>query len=151
MNKVYQQKNVYKASQERLKFIFNNFERVYLSFSGGKDSGVMLNIVLDYMKLNNIKAKIGVLVVDLEGQYKATIDYILETIDKNIDLIEPYYVCLPLNLRNAVSVFNPFWTCWDCEQKDKWIREMPVRDYVISNVDYFDFFKEKMEFGSIKY
>jgi predicted phosphoadenosine phosphosulfate sulfurtransferase len=144
--KKYLEQNVYEASQERLKFIFDNFERVYLSFSGGKDSGVMLNLTLDYMRANNIKEKIGVLVVDLEGQYKATIDYILDTIDNNLDLIEPYFVCLPLNLRNAVSVFNPFWTCWDSEQKDKWIRQMPVRDYVISQLNYFDFFKEKMEF-----
>lgn len=144
--KKYLDKNVYEASQDRLKFIFDNFEKVYLSFSGGKDSGVMLNLTLDYMRANNIKEKIGVLVVDLEGQYKTTIDYILNTIDGNLDLIEPYFVCLPLTLRNAVSVFNPFWTCWDSEQQDKWIRQMPIRDYVISSLDYFDFFKEKMEF-----
>jgi len=43
-------KTVYEAAIERLDFIFNNFERVYLSFSGGKDSGVMLNLVIDYMR-----------------------------------------------------------------------------------------------------
>jgi len=37
------EKNVYDASLERIEYIFNNFERIYLSFSGGKDSGVMLN------------------------------------------------------------------------------------------------------------
>lgn len=49
--------NVYDASIERLEFIFENFNRIYLSFSGGKDSGVMLNLVIDYMKENNIKKK----------------------------------------------------------------------------------------------
>ena len=43
-------KNVYEAANERIEYIFNNFERVYLSFSGGKDSGVMLNLALDYMR-----------------------------------------------------------------------------------------------------
>jgi predicted phosphoadenosine phosphosulfate sulfurtransferase len=31
--------SVYDASQERMKFIFDNFPRIYVSFSGGKDSG----------------------------------------------------------------------------------------------------------------
>ncbi len=29
-------KNVYEAAMERLDYIFNNFDRIYLSFSGGK-------------------------------------------------------------------------------------------------------------------
>ena len=52
-------KNVYEAANERIEFIFNNFERIYMSFSGGKDSGVMLNLVLDYMRKNNITKKTG--------------------------------------------------------------------------------------------
>ena len=37
-------KNVYELAQERLKVIFNEFDNIYVSFSGGKDSGVLLNI-----------------------------------------------------------------------------------------------------------
>ena len=32
-------KNVYELAQERLKVIFNEFDNIYVSFSGGKDSG----------------------------------------------------------------------------------------------------------------
>ncbi len=143
--KKYLEQNVYDAANERIKFIFDNFEKAYVSFSGGKDSGVMLNLVLDYMKGKNIKTKIGVLFVDLEGQYKATIDYIKAVIVENKSLIEPYWICLPLNLRNAVSVFNPFWTCWDSGQKEKWIREMPENCINESNHN-FPFFRKAMEF-----
>lgn len=147
MSKAYLDKNVYEASIERIDFIFKNFERIYLSFSGGKDSGVMLNLVLDYMRNNNITEKIGVLVVDLEGQYNLTIDYIKKTIESNLDLIKPCWVCLPLNLRNATSVFEPFWTCWDKEHKDKWIREIPQESYVMNEDNhFFSFFKKNMEF-----
>ena len=31
-------KNVYELAQERLKVIFNEFDNIYVSFSGGKDS-----------------------------------------------------------------------------------------------------------------
>ena len=46
MRRVYKEKNVYDASQDRLKYVFDNFERVYLSFSGGKDSSLALHYAL---------------------------------------------------------------------------------------------------------
>ena len=60
----YKKTDVYEASIARLEFIFDNFERVYLSFSGGKDSGVMLNLVLDFMKARGIKRKLGIQILD---------------------------------------------------------------------------------------
>lgn len=147
MSKKYLELNVYDAANDRIDYIFKNFEKIYVSFSGGKDSGVMLNLVTDYIRKNNITNKIGVLIVDLEGQYKLTMDYINETIEKNLDIIEPFWICLPLNLRNATSVFQPFWTCWDKEQQDKWVRDMPNYNYVLnSNNHKFSFFRESMEF-----
>ena len=49
--------NVYEATQARLKYIFDNFDNIYVSFSGGKDSGLLLNMVLDYKRRNNIQKK----------------------------------------------------------------------------------------------
>jgi len=58
MKRVYKTQNVYDATQERLDFMFSRFERIYLSFSGGKDSGVMLNLVADYMRKHKISMTI---------------------------------------------------------------------------------------------
>lgn len=143
--KRYLKKSVYEAAVERIKIIFDEFEKIYVSFSGGKDSGVVLNLVLDYMRKNNISKKIGVLMIDLEGQYKETINFVKKMYENNLDLIEPYWICLPLNLRNSVSVYQPFWCCWEPGQEDKWIRPMP--DFpVIKDQDYFPFFRYRMEF-----
>lgn len=137
--------NVYEAALERVEFVFNEFERICVSFSGGKDSGVILNLFLDYMRRHGISQKIGVLFIDLEGQYKLTIDYIQETLEENADLIDPYWVCLPINLRNAVSMYEPFWCCWEPGLEDKWVRPMP--DFpVIKDQDYFPFYRYRMEF-----
>ena len=43
--KVYIDKTVLQASKERVNKIFNDFEKIYISFSGGKDSSVMTHLV----------------------------------------------------------------------------------------------------------
>lgn len=138
--------DVYSAAVGRIEYIFNHFEKIYLSFSGGKDSGVMLNLVIDHMRKHKIKKKVGILFIDLEGQYKLTIDYIKNILTLNADLFEVYWVCLPLNLRNAVSVFEPFWTPWDPDNREKWIRDYPDFPCVAEKNNPFPFFHKHMEF-----
>lgn len=38
--------NVLEAAQQRIAWVFDTFPRIYVSFSGGKDSTVMLHPVL---------------------------------------------------------------------------------------------------------
>ena len=44
MSKIYTDKNVLEAALERLEIIFNNFDNIYFSVSGGKDSSVMVQL-----------------------------------------------------------------------------------------------------------
>lgn len=37
-------KDVYQAALERIEYIYNNFDTVVVSFSGGKDSTAVLNV-----------------------------------------------------------------------------------------------------------
>lgn len=140
MKKYNRNLNVFEAAQQRIAYTFDNFEKIYVSFSGGKDSGVMLNMVLDEAVKRD--RKIGVLVVDLEAQYQHTIDYIERAL--NHPNIIPYWVCLPIHLRNAVSQFQPHWVCWDENSKDAWVRDYPKN--CIKDLDYFPFFRKGMEF-----
>ena len=50
MVKGYEKKNVYDAVQERFHYLFHEFDNIYVSFSGGKDSGVLLNLLLDFKR-----------------------------------------------------------------------------------------------------
>lgn len=142
MPKLYLEKNVYDAAIERVNYVFDNFEKIYLSFSAGKDSTVMLHIVMDEAIKRN--RKIGLLIVDLEGQYKLTIHHMEECISQYKDFIDLYWICLPIHLRNAVSVFQPFWKCWDKEKQNDWIRPLPKLG--ISDESKFPFFRNGMEF-----
>lgn len=131
MKKKYLKINVYDALQERFKFIFEEFENIYVSFSGGKDSGLLLNLLMDYMEKHNIKKKIGVFHQDFEAQYTLTVEYVKRTFDKYIDRIEPYWVCLPMATRTALSSYQTFWYPWDDHKEDSWVRPMPDVPYLI--------------------
>lgn len=53
-------KNVYELTQERLAVLFKEFDNIYVSFSGGKDSGVLLNLCIDYIRRHQLNIKLGV-------------------------------------------------------------------------------------------
>jgi len=142
MPKRYLEKDVLTAARERISFAFDNFDKICVSYSGGKDSTVMLHLTLDEAIKRD--QKVSVLFIDLEGQYKLTIDHIHECLYKYADHIELYWVCLPILLRNAVSVYQPRWLCWDKECKDAWVRDAPAQG--IFDEVYFPFFERGMEF-----
>ena len=76
MKREYLNENVYEALQRRLKFLFEEFDNIFVSFSGGKDSGMLLNLVLDFQKEHYPDKRIGVFHQDFEAQYSATTEYV---------------------------------------------------------------------------
>jgi len=136
--------DVYSSAYYRIAYIFDHFERIYVSFSGGKDSTVMLHMVLDEAIRRG--RKVGVLVIDLEAQYNVTMEHIRAMFELYADHVEPYWVCLPMLLRNAVTQFEPRWCCWEPEARDIWVRPVPIAPGVISDPAFFDFFEPRMEF-----
>jgi predicted phosphoadenosine phosphosulfate sulfurtransferase len=105
----------------------------------------MTNLVLEEAKKRS--KKVGLLIIDLEAQYTKTIEHIEAMIEEYSANIELYWVCLPLSLRNAVSNFEPKWTCWDTEARDLWVRELPKNPEVITEDNNpFPFFEKGMEF-----
>ena len=137
--------DVLTAAKSRISRVFDDFERIYVSFSGGKDSTVMLALVLEEARARS--RKVGLLFIDLEAQYTATVDFVLSCYEKNADIVEPYWLALPIGLRNAVSVFEPKWTCWDPSAKDKWVRQPP--SVAITDEGTFPWFKRGMEFEDL--
>jgi len=117
--------NVYEAAQERLKIIFEDFDNVYVAFSGGKDSGIVLNLVIDYMRKHNIKRKVSVYHMDYEGQYQHTQEYLERMMTGNEDILDIYWVCLPLRTKCGVSMYDNFWLPWEPEKKNIWVRDLP--------------------------
>ena len=143
MSRRYQEITVFEATLERLDFIYTHFEKVYVSFSGGKDSGVLVNMAIEVARRHN-RLPVNVLIIDLEAQYTATIEYISRM--ASLPEVKAYWICLPLNLRNAVSQYQSHWICWDESKRDAWVREYPDHPAVIKDSSFFPFFKKGMEF-----
>ena len=131
--------DVLTAARQRISYTFDHFEKIFISFSGGKDSSVMFHLVMDEAIKRN--RKVAVMLIDFEAQYKKTAEHAEEMFDRYADNIDLYWICLPIKLRNASSNFEPVWCCWDPDRKEDWVRELPTRAGVISDPEQLPFFQ----------
>ena len=145
MEKLYLDISVYDAFEQRLDYIFSQFENIYVSFSGGKDSGLLLNLVVQYMRDRGIKRRIGLMHQDFEAQYSATTEFVTKMFEKYAVDMDAYWICLPMGSKTSLSNYELYWYPWDPQKKDIWVRPMPDNRWVI-NLDNcpFDFYREKM-------
>ncbi len=132
MGKNYQDISVYQAVQQRLHYLFQEFENIFVSFSGGKDSGVLLNLLLDYKRKHYPNRRIGVFHQDFEAQYTMTTEYITKTFQSLEGECDLYWVCLPMATRTALSSYEMYWYPWDDRKKESWVRPRPDYPYVIT-------------------
>ncbi len=132
MIRKYSDKNVYEAFLERMHYIFREFDNIFVSFSGGKDSTLLLNLTLDFARKYYPERRIGVYHQDFEAQYSVTTDFVERTFERIKDEVEPYWVCLPMATRTALSNYQMYWYPWDDKKTELWVRTMPDHPYVIN-------------------
>jgi predicted phosphoadenosine phosphosulfate sulfurtransferase len=122
--KIYLLENVYKASLKRLTFIRENFDRVVVAFSAGKDSTLTLALT------GEVFDEYSVYFWDKESNLISTAQFAERTFDALPAAATPYWFALPFKMRNALSIYEPYWYCWDETCPDKWIYQPPAKPYV---------------------
>ena len=144
MIKIYKKTDVLTAARDRIKTVFDNFERYYVAFSGGKDSTVLVHLVME--EAIKRKKKVGIMYIDFEAQYAETIKCVRTIFSMYRNHIEHHWICAPMLLRNAVTNYEPQWITWDPQKKDLWIREKPMEaktdhDYpfCVPNMEFEEF------------
>lgn len=134
-------KNVLIAARERVSWIFDTFEQITLSFSGGKDSSVLFHLLAEEARKR--RRKFNVLFVDWEVQYSATIKHVSAMKLMYADCTERFYwVALPITSESGISQYEPTWTAWELGKK--WVRQPP--EDAITDLDFFPFYHVGMIF-----
>ncbi len=141
MGKAFLKLDVLTAARFRIRETFDSFERIYCAFSGGKDSSVMLHLVME--EAVRRKRKVAVMFIDMEAQYSETIAHVTEMFRLYADYIEPHWICIPMLLRNAVTNYEPRWVCWDDDARAAWVRDKPQGAKGVAD---YPFAQPKMEF-----
>lgn len=115
-------KDVWELALERARYCFKTYDKVVVSFSGGKDSTAVLNVALAAAE------ELGMLPLDVaffdeEAIPTHTVEYVTR-VSKDPRLNFRWY-CLPFRGGNACSGAATDWTFWDPGKKDLWVRELP--------------------------
>ena len=126
--------NVYESALSRFRYLFDSFDKVVISFSGGKDSTVCLNLGLKVAREKN-KLPLDVYFWDEEVIMPETEEYLMRV--KNHPDIRLKWLCVPVKHRNGGSRRNPFWYPFDPNCRDKWVR--PIPDFAETHVNGFQF------------
>lgn len=124
--------NVLLAARERLRFIFSEFDHVYFSFSGGKDSGVMLMLAEEIA--TEMNKEYDLLILDIEANYTDTVHFI-NRVKQLPHVRQVFHFCLPFYEDNNSSIFQPQWIMWNPEEKDKWVQPMPDDAVTLEKLD----------------
>lgn len=141
MNRVELDMNVLDAALLRLEWLFDTFEKVCLSFSGGKDSSVLFHLAASVARQNG--KKFDVLFIDWEAQFSLTIEYINFMKVRYQDVIGQFWwVALPMTTVNGVSQYQPEWISW--ELGAEWVRQPPAG--AITCPFFFPFYRYAMTF-----
>ena len=128
--KKYTDENVLDAAKRRIRESIEKFDDFYVSFSGGKDSGVLVNLVIEVAKEMG-RLPVKVVFSDLEVIFHETVRYVKSIMSRKE--VDPYWLCIEELDDNSSSVFERYFKIWDHTKKDLWVHDMPDEDYVINN------------------
>ena len=129
--RIYLADTVYEMSVKRIEHLFDRFDEVAVWFSGGKDSTVCLNLVLEIAERRG-QLPVRVLWIDQEAEWQCTVDYVKSVMED--ERVEPHWYQVPMRLFNATSTTSDdVWlNCWG--EGEEWMR--PQDDLSIKVNDY---------------
>ena len=114
--------SVLDAARERFDIIYSRYDKVVVSFSGGKDSTVCLNLAIE------AATKVGKLPIDVyffdeEAIQPETVAYVQRV--SQLETVNLKWICVPIRHRNACSRHQPWWFPWNPDDESLWVRPLP--------------------------
>lgn len=120
LRQVYTKDNVLQAAKRRISYIFDEFENIVVSISGGKDSTAMAHLALS--EAHRRGRKIGVMFIDEEVVYESTVKqvkYIMTEVFP--DNAVPLWLQFEFKLTNATSLTEGQLVCWEAGKHKLWM------------------------------
>lgn len=109
--------NVVDATRKRIEYLFDNYDNIQLSFSGGKDSTVLFHLInQEAIKRNR---KFYLYFIDQEAEYQGTIDMVEWAMSQ--PNVIPLWYQVPMFMTNAVSHEQLFLWAWG--DGENWVRD----------------------------
>lgn len=118
---------VLEAARARIAWVFDRFESIVVSVSGGKDSTVLAHLAL--AEAHRRGRKIGVYFLDEEVVYQSTIEQVEWLMALYPENTTRLWLQVPFHLTNATSLTEGQLRCWEPGEHKLWMR--PKRDDAI--------------------
>ena len=109
--------DVLEAAKKRINFIFDNYDNISLSFSGGKDSTALFHLINTEATKRN--RKFMLYFQDQEAEYQGTIDFVEWAMTQ--PNVIPLWYQVPIFMTNAASQQQLFLWAWG--EGEEWVRE----------------------------
>ena len=133
--------DVCQAARTRIRNVFANGVKVYLSFSSGKDSLVMAAMVYDMIRNGEIRPEqLTVTFIDEEGLYPSMVDAAMRW-HRNFTSVGSKFLwfCLPFKQVCTLDHLSASesWITWEPDKEDEWMRQPPP--FAIMNSPYLEY------------
>jgi predicted phosphoadenosine phosphosulfate sulfurtransferase len=126
-------KTVLEAARERMAFIFDSFETVICSVSGGKDSTVLAHLAL--VEAHRRGRRVGMFLLDEEALYQSSVeqvDYLMQLFPENTIRL---WLQVEFRLTNATTFADGGQlVCWEAGKHKEWMR--PKKPWAIQHAPW---------------
>lgn len=120
LRQVYINRNVLDAVEERIAYIFDEFDNIIVSISGGKDSTVLAHLAL--REANRRGRRIGIFFLDEEVVYESTVNQIKYIMGLYPENTVKLWFQIEFNLTNSTSIKDGQLKCWERGKHELWMR-----------------------------
>jgi predicted phosphoadenosine phosphosulfate sulfurtransferase len=124
--------SVLDAAIERIAWVFDHFEQIIVSISGGKDSTALAHLVLMETKRRGRRA--GLFFLDEEVVYQSTVEQVEYLMTLEPDHTIPMWLQLEFRLTNATSTTEGQLVCWEAGKHKLWMR--PKKSWSIQHAPW---------------
>jgi predicted phosphoadenosine phosphosulfate sulfurtransferase len=124
--------NVLDAARKRIAWIFDKFDEIHVSISGGKDSTTLAHLAL--MEAERRGRRIGLFFLDEEVVYQSTIEQVDYLMNLKPENTIPLWLQIEFKLTNATSTTEGQLVCWESGKHKLWMR--PKKSWSIQHTPW---------------